>query len=359
MSHFPITVAENQNFTTEAKGTVIKVLTVDPDIADVIDAGFDRIVVERSENAGVTWAEITTPSERPVLVRTKVEYSWRDRMGDPSYLYRLRYLNTRTGGMTEPSEGIEGIGLAIRNILTVTDLIDRYFFGIDLTNDSGQPLPDSVWQHYILTAIRWFEHEIDISILPTQFVEKHDFYAHDYDAALLIQLDNYPVTEVSAFRAQYPSGQDIIEYPAEWFRVNGPEGHIQIVPTAGTLSEMLIGQGGSYLPAIYNGSGYLPQLFEITYIAGFEEGKVPRNIIDIIGMIASLGPFNIFGDLITGAGIGNLSLSLDGLSQSITTTQSAMYGGYGSRILAYTKQVKDQMKQLRRHYKRIGGMVVA
>lgn len=359
MSHFPISAVENTNLTTEAKGTVIKVAIVDNDIADVVDSGFDRFVVERSTDGGITWTERTVASERPALEKSRVAYEWRDRSGDASYYYRVRYLNSKTGELTDPSESIEGIGLAIRNILSVPELKARYLFGLDLTNDAGEPMPDSTYEHYILTAIRWFEHTLDISILPTQFVEKHDYHIQDFNAFQFIQLDQYPVIEVSEFRVQYPSGQNVVQFPEEWFRVNYEEGHIQIIPTAGTLSEMLIGQGGSFLPAIYNGLQHLPQLFEITYTAGFADGRVPRNIVDLIGMFACLGPLNVFGDLIAGAGIASISLSLDGLSQNVATTSSATNAGYGSRIIQYLKQIKEQIPQLRRQYKRIGGMVVA
>jgi hypothetical protein len=112
---------------------------------------------------------------------------------------------------------------------------------------------------------------------------------------------------------------------------------------------MMIGAGGSYLPVIYGGMGNLPHLFEIEYTAGFTQ--LPANVLDVVGMIAAMGPLNIFGDLIAGAGIANVSLSIDGLSQSIGTTSSATNAGYGSRIIQYTKQVKDQIPLLRKFYK--------
>jgi hypothetical protein len=125
------------------------------------------------------------------------------------------------------------------------------------------------------------------------------------------------------------------------------------VPTAGTLSEILVGQGGSFLPAIYSGLDYLPQLFHFDYTAGFEDGKVPRNIIELIGMAASFGPFNLFGDLIAGAGIASKSISMDGLSQSINTTSSATNSGYGARLGLYGKHIKEQLPNLRRYYQGI------
>lgn len=337
-------------------GTIITVAVIDENIDSAIEAGYDRLIVEKSSDGGLTYQEITKLSERPVLTKGQTTLKFVDRRGDPSALYRTRYVITCgefEGQQSDPSSPIAGEGLAIRRILTVPQLKDRYLFGVNFTRDDGTALPDAVFQHYILQSVRWIEKQLDIPILPTVFIEKHDYYRGDYQAFSMIRLDNYPVIDVEEFRVQYPSGQNVIVFPPEWYRLNKPEGHLQVVPTAGTLSNILIGQGGSFLPAIYSGMDYLPQLFEVTYTAGFEEGQVPDDILDLIGMFASLGPFNIFGDLIAGAGIATISLSMDGLSQNIGTTSSATNAGYGARIIQYLKQVKEQIPNLRRYYKGI------
>jgi hypothetical protein len=71
-----------------------------------------------------------------------------------------------------------------------------------------------------------------------------------------------------------------------------------------------------------------------------------------------MGPLNIAGDLIAGAGIATKSLSMDGLSQSISTTASATNAGYGARILQYNKHIEESMKTLKAYYTGIS-MVVA
>lgn len=48
-------------------------------------------------------------------------------------------------------------------------------------------------------------------------------------------------------------------------------------------------------------------------------------------------------DLIIGAGIANQSVSIDGVSQSIGTTQSAMYGGASARVNEYTNDLNDHL----------------
>ena len=58
---------------------------------------------------------------------------------------------------------------------------------------------------------------------------------------------------------------------------------------------------------------------------------------------ASCGILNVWGDLIIGAGIANQSVSIDGISQSIGTTQSAMYGGASARVQEYNNDLKDHL----------------
>ena len=354
-NQIPISLVEGANpgVDAQALGSVIKLATTDDNIAAVVKAGYERLVIERSTDGGITFAEITEPSERPVLKADQPVMEYYDRRGDMSYFYRFRYIGKIAGqtALTDPSVAIQGIGLALLGILTVEQLKARYFFGVDITDNDGKPLSDAVFQHYILSAIRWFETELDISIIPTSFSEFHDYYRNDYEAFNLIQLDNYPLICVDEFRVQYPSGQSVVVFPNEWLRIDPAGGTVQIVPTAGTLSEVLVGAGGSFLPSIYNGLDYLPQLFNLTTVAGFAAGKVPRNIVDVIGKFAALGPFGIFGDLIAGAGIANLSLSMDGLSQTIGTTSSATNAGYGARIIQYQKEIKAAIPILKRHYK--------
>jgi hypothetical protein len=287
-----------------------------------------------------------------VLEAEKTDYVYIDRLGDPEYLYRTKYVSEDGAECSNPSEEIKGAGALLLQILPVAELIQRYFFGIDITDEQGNQLPDEVFQHYILSAIAWLEHTLDIPILPTSYIrEPQDYYRADYPEFNILQLDNYPVISIEEYRVEYPSGQTVVNFPDEWIRVDKHHGIVRIVPTAGTLSSIIIGQGGSYLPAVYSGLTHLPELFFVSYTAGFE--KVPANLLDLIGMMAALGPFNIFGDLIAGAGIANLSLSIDGLSQNIGTTSSATNSGYGARIRQYLDQIKKQIPDLRRYYKGI------
>ena len=52
--------------------------------------------------------------------------------------------------------------------------------------------------------------------------------------------------------------------------------------------------------------------------------------------------------------MANYSLSIDGLSQSVGTTNSATNAAFGARIINYQKELKDSLEKLRAYYRGIG-----
>lgn len=85
---------------------------------------------------------------------------------------------------------------------------------------------------------------------------------------------------------------------------------------------------------------------------------VPPDIEHVIGLRASLLPLDVAGDLISGAGVANTSISADGLSQTLGTTSSATNAGYGARVLQFERELKGQLKALRAKYRIPGFLVV-
>jgi hypothetical protein len=162
-----------------------------------------------------------------------------------------------------------------------------------------------------------------------------------------------PVISVEGVRVKWPSNTTVIEFPAEWIQLRPESGQVNIVPASGTLSQVLLTAGGSFLPLVASGRDFVPNILEVEYTAGFAEGQVPMEIRDLVGKWASLAPLHVAGDLIAGAGIANKSIGIDGLSQSIGTTSSATNSGYGARTLNYLKEIREQIPVLRRYYKGI------
>lgn len=243
-------------------------------------------------------------------------------------------------------------------LITVAELKARYLHGVDLRDDNGNELPDATLEHYIRSAQAAIAKDLDILLEERTIVdEARDFYGNDYHQYSYIRTSFRPLNQVDRIVAKWPVGSGVIEFNDEWIKADYVSGQINLVPTSGTISAFLVQQDGAFLPML-TGRDYIPSLFRIDYTAGFKTGEVPIDILEVIGMAASLGPFNIAGDLIAGAGIANKSISLDGLSQSIGTTSSATNAGYGARILQYEKQIKEKMTNLRAYWKGMP-MVVA
>lgn len=236
------------------------------------------------------------------------------------------------------------------DVISVDDLKLFYLFGLDLTDDTGTPMPDRLYEHFIKSAVDWVEKRLDIPIIEKSITEeRHDYFKEDYNSYIWLETREYPVIAVTEVKMVMPGEVTTQTFDDDWIHLREESGQINIVPGTGGPSNTLFLANGEWLP-YFNGRGrHIPDVFRITYRAGFE--TVPANIIDIVGKVASYGPLNIAGDLLGGAGIASQSLSIDGLSQTFNTTSSATNAGYGARLLQYSKEMKEAIPTLARYYK--------
>lgn len=318
---------------------------------------FDRVAIDRSTagRAG-PWTEIGLAS----LEDDTIFYKYEDAAANTSWHYRGRYEHSLTGDVSQGGFPVSPTSNESQHVLTTGQLSELYLFGVDLTDDDGNPFPERMLQHYVDAAISWLQHELDIPIVQRRVVETHDHYGRDYARWGYFQLNQYPVAEVETLTFQYPSMTDLVTISSQWIVLEdeGQSGVIQIVPGQGNIADVLL-IPGSVMPMWDGASGRVPSIWTATYKAGFAPGAIPTDLIHAVGMMASIGVLNIAGDLIAGAGIANVSVSVPGLSQNIGTTSSATNSGYGARIIEYQKELKEMMPNLRRYYGKGTRMVVA
>ena len=275
--------------------------------------------------------------------------------------YRLRYANSDNADRSEYSPSRAADGPTADLVISVEELKELYLFGVDLTDDEGNPFPDRMFTHYIESAIAWMEKELDIPVTPIEIVDElHDHLAGDYSRWGWFDLYQFPIICIREVAFQYPSQDSRVIIQNEWVVLpeDGASGLINIVPGQGSIADVLL-IPGQLMPMWSGAFGRVPGVWRFTYRAGFEINEIPADIKDAIGMKASIGIFNIAGDLIAGAGIANTSISVPGLSQSIGTTSSATNSGYGARIGQYEKQLKEMLPNMRRFYGKGSRMVVA
>jgi hypothetical protein len=327
------------------------VVTIVVEDIDVVLNFFDKIKVYRSTTGeGGTYTEITTPANRPTLLPLKKIYEFVDTAGDEAYFYKTSYFNSTTLVEGSLSDAAQGDSEPALSILTPQELQDFYLFGLDLTNDEGEPYPDTLYRFYIKYGVDRLEKELDVDLVARSHFETHDFIKQDYYEFLWLQMDHQPVLSIESVELILPNDQKVITFDPSWFKTLNEASQLQILPGNGQLATIALGSTGAWLPFLYGGGDFLPNVFHINYTAGFPKGKVPTVLKEMVGKMASFGPLNIAGDLLGGAGIASQSISLDGLSQSFNTTSSATNAGYGARLGQYEKEIKAAMPKLRSYF---------
>ncbi len=250
--------------------------------------------------------------------------------------------------------------------LTV-DSVKSNHFGVNVTDPrTGEHLPDPFYKSKIESAVAQVEKKLDIVILPRIQTEHHDFYRNDFESHMYLHTFRKPILQVEAVRLEY-GGSMIFNYPTRWWRVYNLPGHIQMLPTlmlSGDQGPLNLAQAYSGYPMIAGiphttGSNSAPQMFHVEYVAGMlppersgvtQPHELHPDLWELIIKIALKEVFQQWGRLIIGPGIAGMSMNIDGVSQSIDTTQSAMYGGASAEIVQLNQDIQELFNGLKSYY---------
>jgi hypothetical protein len=241
----------------------------------------------------------------------------------------------------------------LAQLITSQTLKDAYLLGVKLVDQTGTPFANSVYDTALKSAVSWFEYKTKIHVNPLTIEdETHDYRVAEYFHFAWFQMYEYPILSVESVQAIYPTGQTILLFPSTWVKIYMKAGQLNLVPTAGTLSQVLIGQGGNYLPLLHGTLSYLPQLFHIAYTAGFATNTIPDAVNDAIGLKAAIHIMDLAGSMVLEPGIQSISVAADGLSQSVSA-MVGQFGPYTGRINDYQRRLDDLISTLTDEYKGI------
>lgn len=344
----------------------LRAIIIDVRDLDEVMEHYDAIVIERSVSGSTgPFLEITATDARITLQPGVYRYEFFDGTGKPGYFYRFRWINRLTGDLGLPSDPVPGGSHPAFDLLSVRELREVYLAGVDLRDDSGVPFSDTLFEWYIRSAVAQAERLLDLPLISRTYsdtsahspdfpAEWHDFVIQDYTPYIQLQSLHFPIEAIYGVSMQLPSRQTIIDYPLDWVQGNSDldTGKIYVIPGSGNVAMVQLGAFSNWLPHVYGWTKTLPNVFRLEYRVGFGRlGGVPYDIRDMIGMLASFGPLNVAGDLVLGAGVAQESLSIDAISTSISTTQSATNAGYGARLATYRQKLKELVPEIRRAYK--------
>ena len=232
--------------------------------------------------------------------------------------------------------------------VTSTFLREYYLFGVPLEDMYGNKMKEGMLDHYIKSAVQHAQRMLQIVIEPVDIVEEvHDYNIGDYSNWAFLQLHKRPVQSIASMGMHF-GDRKMFDIPLDWIRKYELSGQIQLFPVSGSAGSMIITQNGSFMPFSIGMYANAPGIWRVSYRAGMDE--IPEDLVEYIMKRASVGILQVWGDLIIGAGIANQTLRIDGLSQSIGTTQSPEFSGAGARIKNYMDDMKELEKRLKDTY---------
>lgn len=245
-------------------------------------------------------------------------------------------------------------------ILTPAEVFSLYLYGIDITSLDGEAFSDSAMEFYIRSAQREVENFFNLRF-KKQLIEYENtsYYRDDYWQNFPIIRTRFPVEKPLSLIGMLNNIEQII-YPESWLRSNDNSNgvrhrRISVVPTGASTVQA---NANVILTGITSQLGMqrftnIPDYWDFQYTTGFDLDDLPYDLINVVGKIATFGPLGIAGDLILGAGIAGQSLSVDGLSQSISSTASATSSGYNARLLQYERELKATIPRIKLIYDEI------
>lgn len=233
-------------------------------------------------------------------------------------------------------------------VLSPRELKEIYFLGNPVADQNGNPLTDEAISFFIAEAQRMVGIWLNLRF-PRQVIRESLHYSmQDFQRWGYLRT-TYPVNEPVALNGKL-GDQNVVEYPASWLSVRRSNQadqltrQIYMVPVSG--SSISVAQPAYYaftLMSPYGGQSFVPNYWEVAYVTGFT--VVPPEIVGVIGKMAAISVFHPLGDLILGApGLASTSLSLDGLSQSISGS------AFSGRLEAYGKELARDLPILRDTY---------
>jgi len=241
-------------------------------------------------------------------------------------------------------------------VMSPSDLSDLYLSGIPLCYPNGGKISSDTIKQKIQSAQKFIENYLSIKILKQLVVEEQDFNRNEFSSWGFIKTV-FPIMDAIKLEGRINNVTQIT-YPKSWLSIkDGTDKtrfrNLHVIPNTSDAASMnqygVVFSGITPHIGLFGNHG-IPNYWKVTYCSGWEFDEIPFEIIDIIGKITAIQMLAITGDLIYGAGIGNQSISLDGISQSYSTTKGGGKGAFSGRIDQYKNELENSLKDLYSEY---------
>lgn len=233
-------------------------------------------------------------------------------------------------------------------VLAAEELIEQQLGGLPVQAavSPAQLAQDS------LASQRLVEHALGLLLAPQQVTEDSDLLLDEWQALGFVRT-SYPVVEPLELHGGLTDEQKLLAYPRAWLQcrrahdASGLARQVQIVPQNGAA---VVSQGYalSYttltMPLALGPGRLLRNYWRVRYVTGFTE--LPAEIVSLVGRLAAVLVMYRLANVVLAPGLQSQSLSIDGLSQSLSASNP-----YAATIKGYLDDAKVQLEQLRGVYR--------
>jgi hypothetical protein len=259
-----------------------------------------------------------------------------------------------TLGKLVPENAIGSVWNRYEPLITPEQLRTRHLFGIPLVSRAkdvytGKPMvmTDDVLRDMIVRAVSLVEVEGNFDIMPVKYREKTGFDRNAFDSFGYMELKRRPVASVDRLSVTPSNQVDVYVVPQDWVEASGfQRGQVNIVPLtiAFTNGGFIPSQsaGGAAFLSILGAKGWIPAYWQIEYTTGFPDGALPRDLNELIGVVAAIETLSLLAT--TDADANSRSIGIDGMSQSVSSAGPQKYQARIEVLTAKKQMLIDKFK---------------
>lgn len=258
-------------------------------------------------------------------------------------------------GHTFPENAVDTSWNQLEPLIDAEQLVTRFLFGIPLVSHMKDPrtnkamvITDTMLQDYIRLAVNTAQSELSIDIMPVKYSEKFAFDKAEYDQFGFFKCTHKPVYSVDLLSVRPSDNIDVFIVPLEWVETSFMSyGQINIIPLTLAITSTGITNsqagGGAVFLNILGQKPWVPAFWGIEYTTGFKDGMVPSVINDLVGTIAAMRVLSMLAA--TYARANSTSLSIDGMSQSVSTPGPQVFKVRMDELAAERKLLTNKVKK--------------
>lgn len=365
-------------------------LSIVVDSISLVLQTYDQIKVYKATDEAGPYTELTDAGTRIDMIPEDTIYYFEDAIGTSANWYQTSYYNSTTfaeSALSTPRQGgteEEKIGYTFNNysppdeewgkIYTADDIRYTMLFGIDAVGSdiAASEFTDEQFDQIVLESLGEFESLLTMDIRKkiyktfaanddqssfawgklwregvdyTNEDDPYDFDPQYWKQYGFLQLRHWPLLSVERCVWLSPVLGEIMDFKQNnWLRLSKQFSQLRAYPTGG----FSYGPFSVYGPLWSESYGaHYPGAFEVDYTTGYATSDhVPEGLRSAVAKYATIKALAVVGDGLL-AGFSSQSVSLDGLSESFSSTQSATSAFFGARIKQYSDEINVWLEKNR------------